>query len=75
MAADPDEIVDHVPAVCGGCGCDLLAAEPAGVVVRQVRHQQGSFSLGRVVASFALAPTDENSGAVSAILPKLAPTR
>jgi predicted phosphodiesterase len=56
-------------------GCYAVDVSPEWVVVRQVRHQQGSFSLGRVVASFALAPTDENSGAVSAILPKLAPTR
>ncbi len=34
--SDPDEIVDHLPAACGGCGSDLTAARPAGVVRRQV---------------------------------------
>ena len=34
---DPDEVIDHLPAACGGCGADLHDAAPAGVVVRQVR--------------------------------------
>jgi transposase len=34
-AADP-RVVDHVPASCGGCGCDLSGAPGAGVVRRQV---------------------------------------
>lgn len=33
----PDQIVDHVPAACGGCGSDLAGAEPVGTTVRQVR--------------------------------------
>mgnify|MGYP000521768183 CR=1 FL=1 len=33
----PDEIVDHVPVACAGCGSDLADAEPVGVSVRQVR--------------------------------------
>ena len=37
MVADPDEVIEHVPAACTGCGDDLHDAEPAGVVVRQVR--------------------------------------
>jgi transposase len=36
QASDPDEIVDHVPAACGGCGNDLAGASTAGVVRRQV---------------------------------------
>lgn len=36
QASSPDEIVDHVPAACGGCGSDLVTARPAGVVRRQV---------------------------------------
>jgi transposase len=36
MVADPNEIVDHVPAACGGCGADLADAAAAGVVRRQV---------------------------------------
>jgi len=34
-AADP-QVVDHVPASCGGCGSDLSGAPDAGVVRRQV---------------------------------------
>ena len=34
--SDPDEIVDHLPDACGGCGSDLIGARPAGVVRRQV---------------------------------------
>jgi transposase len=36
QTSDPDEIVDHVPAACGGCGNDLADASAAGVVRRQV---------------------------------------
>jgi transposase len=34
--SDPDEIVDHLPDACGGCGSDLIGARPTGVVRRQV---------------------------------------
>jgi transposase len=34
--SDPDEIVDHVPAACGGCGADLADASAVGMVRRQV---------------------------------------
>ena len=33
---DPDEVVDHVPAACEGCGADLAGASTAGLVRRQV---------------------------------------
>jgi transposase len=33
---DPDEVIDHVPDACGGCGSDLTNASPSGVVRRQV---------------------------------------
>jgi transposase/uncharacterized coiled-coil protein SlyX len=33
---NPDEVIDHVPDACGGCGQDLRAAVAAGVVRRQV---------------------------------------
>ena len=33
---DPDEVVEHVPAACAGCGADLADAAVAGVVRRQV---------------------------------------
>ena len=36
LVADPDEIIDHVPDACGGCGTDLADAAGAGVVRRQV---------------------------------------
>jgi len=36
QTSDPDEIVDHVPEACGGCGSDLADAIAAGVVRRQV---------------------------------------
>jgi len=37
LVADPDEVIDHVPAACTGCGGGLDGAEEVGVVVRQVR--------------------------------------
>ena len=37
IVTDPDEVIDHLPGACGGCGADLGDAAPAGVVVRQVR--------------------------------------
>jgi transposase len=36
MVGDPDEVVDHVPDCCRGCGADLAHAVSAGVVRRQV---------------------------------------
>lgn len=33
---DPDEVVEHVPSSCTGCGVDLAEAAAAGVVRRQV---------------------------------------
>ncbi|MBA3338648.1 MAG: IS66 family transposase [Geodermatophilaceae bacterium] len=36
QTSTPDEIVDHVPAECGGCGSDLAGARPAGMVRRQL---------------------------------------
>jgi predicted phosphodiesterase len=56
-------------------GCYAVDVSAESVIVRRVVKQGGSFALGRVVASFALAPTDEGSGEVPAILPKLAPTQ
>lgn len=37
FTASPDEIIDHVPASCAGCGSDLADAEPVGMNARQVR--------------------------------------
>ena len=36
QTSDPDEVVDHVPDTCGGCGSDLAGASAAGMVRRQV---------------------------------------
>ncbi len=36
QTGSPDEIVDHVPAACGGCGRDLAGTRPVGVIRRQV---------------------------------------
>jgi transposase len=36
LLADPDEIIDHLPVACGGCGAELGGAAEAGVVRRQV---------------------------------------
>jgi len=36
QTSDPNEIVDHVPDACGGCGGDLGGADRAGMVRRQV---------------------------------------
>jgi transposase len=37
LVAEPDEVIDHVPAACQGCGSGLADADAAGTVVRQVR--------------------------------------
>ncbi|MGI8947596.1 MAG: IS66 family transposase [Ornithinimicrobium sp.] len=37
LVEDPDEVIEHEPVCCGGCGAGLAGAEPAGVCVRQVR--------------------------------------
>lgn len=36
LVEDPDEVIDHVPGACVGCGTGLDAADAAGVVRRQV---------------------------------------
>lgn len=36
LVEDPDEIIDHRPDTCAGCGDDLTDAEPAGMTRRQV---------------------------------------
>lgn len=37
LVPDPDQVVEHVPSCCAGCGAGLEAAPDVGVVVRQVR--------------------------------------
>ena len=36
QTSDPDEVVDHLPAACGGCGATTTASAPAGVGVSAV---------------------------------------
>ena len=36
LVDDPDEVIDHVPGVCAGCGSDLAGAAAAGWGRRQV---------------------------------------
>lgn len=67
LVADPDEVIDHVPGACAGCGSGLGGAEPAGVIVRQVRdvplvrvrvveHRMHKRACGCGVISTAAAP-------------------
>ncbi len=37
MVAEPDEVIDHVPEACRGCGDGLEGAEPVGFARSQVR--------------------------------------
>ncbi|MEO3807271.1 DUF6444 domain-containing protein [Nonomuraea sp. B1E8] len=37
MAEVPDEVEDHLPAACGGCGQELSATDSVGFARRQVR--------------------------------------
>ncbi|MFI7128054.1 transposase [Nonomuraea sp. NPDC050153] len=37
MAETPDEVEDHVPAACGGCGKEVSAGDSVGYARRQVR--------------------------------------
>jgi transposase len=34
--SNPDEVIDHLPDACGGCGGDLAGGRPAGMVCRQI---------------------------------------
>lgn len=36
LVEDPDQVVDHLPAACSGCGGGLGRASPAGMLRRQV---------------------------------------
>ena len=36
QTGNPNEIVDHIPRACGGCGSSLTGTTPVGVVRRQV---------------------------------------
>jgi predicted phosphodiesterase len=54
-------------------GCYAADVSPEQIVVRQVDCSGGEFFLGRVVASFALAPTGGGLPDSSTIMPKLVP--
>ena len=36
LVDDPDEVIEHLPGCCRGCGADLADGEPVAVVRRQV---------------------------------------
>ncbi len=36
LVDDPDEVIEHLPSCCRGCGADLADGEPLGAVRRQV---------------------------------------
>ena len=58
---------------CPPFGCRAVDVSPEQVVVRRVSHHRGSFALGRVVASFALAPTRGGAEGSAATVPDLVP--
>jgi transposase/uncharacterized coiled-coil protein SlyX len=75
LVAEPDEVVDHVPDACHGCGSDLADAVPAGTVVRQVRdvapvtikiteHRMHKRACGCGAVTAAAAPTGVDGPAV-----------
>jgi hypothetical protein len=53
-------------------GCYATDVAAGQILVRRVRHAGGSFTLGRVVAAFALAPTGDGLPDSAAIMPRLA---
>jgi len=54
-------------------GCYAVDVSIEQIVVREVRRSGGRLDFGRVVAAFALAPTDDGLTDSSAIVPNLAP--
>ena len=54
-------------------GSYAVDVSPLQVVVRRVRRGPDSFSLGRIVASFALAPVSDGPAPATDSLPELAP--
>ena len=69
----PDVVVINTGSFCPPFGGYAVDVSPDEVVVRRVRQHGRQFRLGRVVASFALAPTGEVLGETSAIAGGLVP--
>lgn len=69
----PGLVVINTGSFCPPMGCYAVDLSAEYVVVRQVLCRKGRFRFGRVVASFALAPTGESPAATSTDEPDLAP--
>lgn len=68
-----DVVVINTGSFCPPWGCYAVDVSPERVVVRRVRHHRDGFDLGRVVASFVLAPASDGSEGSSATVPQLVP--
>lgn len=68
-----DQVVINTGSFCPPFGCYATDVSAREVVVRRVRHSNGSFFLGSVVAAFALAPTEEGLPDSGSMIPDLAP--
>ena len=69
-----DVVVINTGSFCPPFASYAVDVSPEQVVVRRVRHRRGFFELGRVVASFALAPTRDGAEGSAATVPELVPT-
>jgi len=68
-----DVVVINTGSFCPPWGCYAVDVSPERMVVRRVRHHRDGFDLGRVVASFVLAPASDGSEGSSATVPQLVP--
>ena len=66
-------VIINTGSFCPPFGSYTVDISPAQVVVRRVYRDRNGFGLGRVVASFALAPTGEGPAPAADSLPELAP--
>lgn len=69
-----DVVVINTGSFCPPFGGYAVDVSPDQLVVRRVRQHERQFHLGRVVASFALAPTGEEFSETSAIAGGMVPT-
>ena len=68
-----DVVVINTGSFCPPFASYAVDVSPEQVVVRRVRHYRGRCYLGRVVASFALAPSSDGSVGSSDTLPEFVP--
>ena len=66
-------VIINTGSFCPPFGSYAVDVSPFHVVVRRVRHGRDGFGLGRIVASFALAPAGEGPSPSAASMPELAP--